>query len=493
MHLAGSLADLEEQDWRRLQGEILADLPTRSAFAPHLDLIHRRAFDAVRASLLAGAARPPQPPLAYQVPKANGKPGAATAGHYLHALMQPAEEALFTLLAAAAASAAERAIDRSRVFSAAPTAPGADRLFTSARDWARNFSTALAAASPADRFALTIDVSRCGATLDRSALLDDLAGLGLSGYWTDVARGFWASFEPHTGPRGLPGVSSVDMYFVTLALRSLDEWCAGERATSFRVVDDTVIFTGDRRSAERLADGAEAVLARHGFSVNRDKSRVRSRQAFFAERRTQSARMIGPDDDAAAALRLVTGTAITDPRHRIILDGALGLLGRQDDPAALDHVIDHFVEMPASARGCALYLARFMKDEAVARRVEALLAENAARLHPWQWMWGLSAFRQAPRISRRFATTLARLVALDTVAPTVRVAAAAIWPRFASRADWTSLEALAGTGHCPHLRAELAHGLRHRPAAERAPLLRQWAAGDPMTALVAAAVGQARS
>ena len=102
--------------------------------------------------------------------------------------------------------------------------------------------------------------------------------------------------------------------------------------------------------------------------------------------------------------------------------------------------------------------------------------------------WGLSAFRRAERIPGPFARGLSAMLDRPEVPVPLRVAAAAIRTRFSTRSDWTALEAQVGSIRSQHTRAAIALGLGNRPAAERRPLLRQWAARDPLIALVAAAL-----
>ena len=87
-----------------------------------------------------------------------------------------------------------------------------------------------------------------------------------------------------------------------------------------------------------------------------------------------------------------------------------------------------------------------------------------------------------------FARGLSAMLDRPEVPVPLRIAAAAIRTRFSTRSDWTALEAQVGSIRSQHTRAAIALGLGNRPAAERRPLLRQWAARDPLIALVAAAL-----
>ncbi|WP_374446629.1 hypothetical protein [Stella sp.] len=486
LHRENGFAGLDDEGWRRLHEELLGDLPRRNCYAPHIDAIHRRAFGAVRARILRAADAPPAAPVAYWVPKKNdeGRGGPQRR----HSLLQPVEEAMWMLVGAAAIAAAEPALDRDRVHSSRPAAAGEPGLLTPPERWTRSFSAAVDAAIAGAGAVARLDVARCGERIDRGRLLAILHESGIGPGWLDAASRLFASCRPSLGPTGLPITGFVGASFVTIALTPLDRWCREHGVASVRMMDDTVLPAPDLDAAAKAAEGARGALAGIGLAVHPGKTVVQSSAAFRAERLRDRARMPGPAWSADEVLALFRATPEDDPRFQPIADAALARLAAAGDRRALPHLMDRFAHAPAAARTYAIHIARFMDDQAVTDRMAALLVGARRTLHPWQWAWGLSAFRNAPRVPGAFARGLSGLLADPAVPVVVRVAAAAIRTRFSTRADWIELERQIGQIRSQHTRAAIAWGLAHRPAAERRPLLRQWSARDPLIQLVAAAL-----
>ncbi len=486
LDLLASPAALGAEGWERLRAEMLGDLPRRNCYAPHVDAIHRRAFDAVRARLLADDGGPLAPPVAYWVPKSNS--GGRGGRQRRHALLQPVEEMLWMLLGTTTITAAEAILDRTRVHSGRAAPDDAPGLLTPPEQWTRSFSAGVEAALAGPGAVARLDVNRCGERIRRDLLLETMTGLGLAPYWLDVARRFWAGCAHSLGPTGVPITGFVSASFVTVAIGPLDRWCAEHGIRSVRMMDDTVLLAPDLDAAARAAEGARRALAEIGLEVQPDKTVIQTTAAFRAERERDRRRMPGPHWHADQVLALFQATAPEDPRFQPIADATLSRLAAAGDRRALDHVLDRFPHLPAAARTFANHVAAFIHDQAVADRLAAVLAGAGTALHPWQLAWGLSAFRRAERIPGPFARGLSAMLDRPEVPVPLRVAAAAIRTRFSTRSDWTALEAQVGSIRSQHTRAAIALGLGNRPAAERRPLLRQWAARDPLIALVAAAL-----
>ncbi|BBK34806.1 hypothetical protein EDC65_2706 [Stella humosa] len=487
---ARALADVPEETWARLQAELLAQRRQRMIYAPHVDFVHRHAFDAVRNTLLSAERQPPQPPVPCAVPKGNG-PG-QRGRHQIHALMLPADEALYMLLCTTAVATAEPVLDRSRVFSSRPATGPEPGLVVPPLQWSRDAATALehAIATTNAQAVVAIDIAECGQRTDRDALTEDLRQLGLPPGWLGIADDFWASFARCPRPLGVPSGLLANAGFFTVTLRWLDEWCARQGVPSVRLLDDIVMLADDLEAGHRLAAAAEAQLAARGFAVNRAKSGVDTMAAFRARRRRQARRRAHPSLSPAQALARLRATATDDPQLRSIAEGALARLARAGDPAALDHVLGQFGAAPVAARAFAGYVGRFMDDPAVADRMAAVFVAGTRQFDPWQLAWAISAFQHAPSLPDPLRSHLATLAAHKGAAMMLRIAATTVLARFATRAEWAALEAVADATRSPHLRAAIAHGLRFRPAGERTPLLGRWAARDPQVALVATALAR---
>ncbi|BBK39860.1 hypothetical protein STAQ_49380 [Allostella sp. ATCC 35155] len=485
-HAVASAGDIDEDGWRRVHHELLGDLPRRTCWAPHLDAIQRRAFPAVRHRLLHPGADTPAAPLPYFVPKSNRSDRGAPQRR--HCLLQPVEETAWLLLAATAIARCEPVLDRQRVLSSRPAAADQPGLFTRPEEWTRAFSARVDGTTARADAVARLDVVRCGERIGRDRLLRILEEVGLAAGWLAVARRLLGSCTETLGPAGLPITGFVTAGFVTIMLAPIDRWCAGAGAVSARMMDDTVIAAPDLATADRLAQGAGAVLAANGFDATPETVILQTTAAFREERRRERARMPDAAWSCDAARAQLLATPEDDPRFLPIADAALARLAADADASALSHVLGRFPHAPAAARTFAIHVARFMEDPAVGDGMAAMLVTAGPKLHPWQWSWGISTFRRAPRVRANVLRALFGLLADERVPEPVRIAAAAVGSRFATRNDWTELARLAGTTRSRHVRAAIAWGLVHRPAAERRPLLREWAPRDPLIALVAAAL-----
>lgn len=485
-HAAASAADIDDEGWHRVHAELLGDLPRRTCWAPHLDAIQRRAFPAVRRRLLHPGPEAAAAPLPYFVPKSNRAGRAAPQRR--HCLLQPVEETAWLLLAATAIARSEPILDRRRVLSSRPAAEGQPGLFTRPEEWSQAFQAGVDAATARAAAVARLDVARCGERIGRDRLLRTLDDAGLAADWQAVARHLFASCTEVLGPAGLPITGFLTAGFVTILLAPVDRWCARTGVPSVRMMDDTVIAAPDLTAAGRLARGAGAVLTASGFDDARDTVILQTTAEFRDERRRERARMPDATWSRDAVRAQLLDTPEDDPRFLPIVDAALARLAGDGDAGALPHVLGRFAHAPAAARSFANHIARFMEDPAVGDGMAAMLVAAGAKLHPWQWSWGISAFRRAPRVRANFLRALFGLLADERVPDPVRIAAAVVGARFATRSDWTELARLAGTTRSCHVRAAIAWGLVHRPAAERRPLLREWAPRDPLIALVAAAL-----
>jgi CRISP-associated protein Cas1 len=79
-----------------------------------------------------------------------------------------------------------------------------------------------------------------------------------------------------TGGRGLPQGSPISPLLANLYLDRIDEAFAGRGARIIRFADDFVILTNTRAGAEEALRKVERLVAEHGLSLNRDKTRVTS-------------------------------------------------------------------------------------------------------------------------------------------------------------------------------------------------------------------------
>lgn len=480
-----SIAALDDDAWERLRSDLLADLGRRACWLPHVEAVHRHAFAAVRERMLAGTGGL-APPAVYWVPKLS--PAGTPPPQRRHSVLHPVEDATWTLLSAAALAAAEPGIDRCRVHSAQPAGVGQPGLMAPRERWTLTFSRSLetlAATAPA---VVRLDIVRCGEAIDRKRLLAGMTASGLAPAWLALAQRVFDGCTATLGPTGLPVAGFGDASLATLALDPLDRWCAARGIPSVRIMDDTVLAAPGFESARRMAAEAQAVIVGLGLETHPGKMVVQAGSDLLAERCREQARTAMPSWTADAALAQFLALTPEDPRFAPVAHAALARLEADADRRAVPHVIERFERLPAAARTFSAHIATAMEDQAVADRMSALLVRSARTLHPWQWAWGVSAFRRARRIAGSFGRALTQVVA-DPAAPMIaRVAAAAVRTRFSTRADWTELERLMGQVRSRHVRATIAHGLVHRTAADRRPLLRQWATRDPVIALVATAI-----
>lgn len=407
LDLLASPAALGAEGWERLRAEMLGDLPRRNCYAPHVDAIHRRAFDAVRARLLADDGGPLAPPVAYWVPKSNS--GGRGGRQRRHALLRPGRG---------------DAVDAPRHHHhhrrrgdpgphPRPFRPGRTGrrpgLLTPPEQWTRSFSAGVEAAVAGPGAVARLDVNRCGERIRRDLLLETMTGLGLAPYWLDVARRFWAGCAHSLGPTGVPITGFVSASFVTVAIEPLDRWCAEHGIRSVRMMDDTVLLAPD-------LDAAAPSGRRRPPGPGQDWPRGAAGQDGDPDHgRVPGGARAGPPAHAGTALarrpgaRPVPGDGARHPlpadrrRHAVAAGRRRRPPRARPRPGSLPH-------LPAAARTFANHVAAFIHDQAVADRLAAVLAGAGTALHPWQLRLGPVGLPAGRAIPGPFARGLSAML-----------------------------------------------------------------------------------
>lgn len=440
---------LAAMDLELAVGRIVSDIKTDFIYAPHLNLIYRRAsgqlIASVTADLKAGNFVPGIPlqievPKSFRIPVESAKrlgPAYSRPG----SILLPRDRVLYQAISDQAAKVIGKNLDGKRSFSHQLAKEDSTAMFLPTRTCWKSLQDALAihAKDKAIKYVMKLDISNYFSSINQHTLVNVLHDSGFSASYTTRLEAMMLRYTGDRSSRGiLQGIFPSDL-LGNFYMAPIDRFLKDYGVRSARYVDDLYIFVGSVSQAEEVLRKLIPELRSYDLSLNESKCRIMPKnllysmepdlEALFEKAAEEISSQIDEDefeadygfqsewddededeedeeeddknegDGALEDLELKATKSLFDSMEEYpgqeenVERFCLPLFAKAESDYAIEHVMDAFRKRPAMSQIYSSYLSKFIEDEGV-REFMSEEAEDSS-LMDWQRMWAVAAMMQA--------------------------------------------------------------------------------------------------
>jgi len=495
---------------------VIHDTETDFIFAPHLTAIYHRAAESLHASLrsmLQSGTFAPRLPLYLEVPKKSGfsRPGA---------ILWPHDRLAYQAIVDLIAPTAERALDRSQVFSSRLLADDPQGfMFWPASEAYEGFKRHTIAHSISGDFAfvLNADVAAYFERLNQHVLINLLSSVGCNHSAVMFLERLLSLFTQKDSHGLLQGLAPSD-FLGTFFLLPIDSAHRMHQLTLLRYVDDIRIFFTTEREAQLHLQALTSLLRKDGMSMNESKSQILEVSRFIREetevdtlffqakeaaraaysrsdfyRDTLAWDQSDFDDEepvkraesAQAAIHSLFDLSGVSPSTRLKINAfCVPCFILAGDDFALDYVLAHYALHPSLAQIYARYLKYcVVANEAIVPRIAAILTSGAL-LFEFQSLWLVAALMSAERLQAPLVDFVFRLVTRRESSEALRSAGALLVAKHGSAGQRHLLKTYYQDEQSAFVRSAILYSAHYFPRAERDTCFSAWGGHDEVNALV---------
>lgn len=438
---------LAAMDLKLAVDRIASDIKTDFIYAPHLNLIYRRAsaqlIASVTADLKAGNFVPGIPlqievPKSFRIPVESAKrlgPAYSRPG----SILLPRDRVLYQAISDQAAKVIDKNLDSKRSFSHQLASDDSTAMFLPTRACWKDLQSALAthAKDKSVKYVMKLDIANYFSSINQHTLVNVLRDSGFSASYTTRLEAMMLRYTGDRSSRGiLQGIFPSDL-LGNFYMAPIDRFLKDYGVRSARYVDDLYIFVGSVSEAEELLRELIPELRSYDLSLNESKCRIMPKnllysmepdlESLFEKAAEEIASQIDEDEfeadygfqsewddededvedeegesegnDTSEDLELKATKSLFDSiedypgQEENVERFCLPLFAKAESDYAIEHVMDAFRKRPAMSQIYSSYLSKFIEDDAV-REFMSEEAEESS-LMDWQRMWAVAAMMQA--------------------------------------------------------------------------------------------------
>jgi len=493
------------------------DLQSDFIYAPHLSAIFYKAAEELwsfLASKLRSQRFNPKLPIILEVPKANGftRPGS---------ILLPCERLSYQIAIDTIAPRAEKALDRSRVFSYVLLEEDPDGfMFKSRGECYREFieKKIYYLTNKDYTHVLKADISSYFERLYQHVLINLLDGAKCSKPVVKFLQNLLLAFTQKDSHGIVQGIFPSD-FLGSFYLCSLDTRYETENIPSVRYVDDFYTFYKTPRDALVNKIRLSSWLRPDGLNLNESKSDVFEVEKLVQEETEIDKMLESAKEEITTELDredfysstiswdFLYEDAISDEIEvsTSMLEATIQLFSQTDvspkirdkidrfcleaflaakDEIAVEYVLDKFASRPHMAQRYAKYLQPFVKgNEDISKKVESIFS-SADLIYEYQLHWLYALLMFSSKVKNNTVIDAIRHLQDVGRSEVVRAVSAVFIGKFGNATQRRVLRTHYQNEPSPYVRAAIIYTLRHFPKVERDTYFRAWSGHDEINPLV---------
>jgi len=508
---------LERTDYELAIKRINNDVQSDFIYAPHLSIIFKKAADELGEFLsnkLQSEQYNPRLPINLEVPKSNEftRPGS---------ILYPCERLAYQAAVDIIAPEAERALDRSRVFSYELLEEDPNGyMFKPADECYGKFDERKLSylENEENSEVLYADVSCYFERLNQHELVNSLSRAGCDELIVKFLDRLLSAFTQRDSRGIVQGIYPSDC-LGSFYLSPIDTQFEVEEIPSIRYVDDIYVFLNSPREARFNRIQLSQRLRKLGLNLNELKTKIFPAEELIQEE-TEIDRMMESAKDEAnlelnredfysstiswdilyddvvpdevevsapeleATKRLFNQTAVSTELRDKIDRRCLRNFEAAQDESAVDYVLNNFVSKPHMAQRYARYLKRFIKrNSAICEKVEQIFLEEDF-IYDFQLHWLYALLECSSQLRNETVVSAIRHLQDPKRSVVIRAVSAILIGKFGSSSQRGLLKSHYEDEASSYVRAAIIYAAKHFPQGERNICFTTWRGHDEIFPLV---------
>lgn len=508
---------VESLDYNLAIKRIRNDLQSDFIYAPHLSAIFYKSADELwdfLSNKLRSGQYNPKLPIILEVPKPNGftRPGS---------ILWACDRLTYQIAVDTIAPQAEKALDRSRVFSHKLLYEDPSGfMFKPSRESYKEFREKILEYLTCGDFShvLKADVSSFFERIYQHVLINFLSGAGCNRLVVTFLGQLLSAFTQKDSHGIIQGIYPSD-FLGSFYLCSLDARYETENIPSIRYVDDFYTFYNTPREALFNKIRLSSWLRPDGLNLNELKTDIFPVKELIQEE-TEIDKMLEsvkeevstqldredfyqstiswdviyedviPDETEVSTPELektkhLFNQTVDSPKTRNKIDRVcLTAFIAAKDEAAVDYVLRQFVSQPHMAQIFAKYLQLFVnKNESICEEVEKIFSSEDL-IYDYQLHWVYALLMFSKRVKRGTVVSALRHLQNARRSDVIRAVSAIFIGRFGDTAQRRVLRTHYDNEASPYVKAAIIYSLKHFPKTERDTYFRAWRGHDEIYPLV---------
>lgn len=432
---------------------ILTDEASDFFILPQLHVIYEKCWDKLLDSVcskLKNGTYGPKPPIEMEIPKASrvsSRSISVIGPNYFRpgSVLLPEDRIVYHFLAQEASEAAEKKIDRAKVFSHLPLADAGAGFVSSHAQWSL-LKQKLEKEIKSEKYTLAFksDIAQYFTSVNQHELVNQLEHQRYPTELKSFLEKFLSSLTVDRSSRGLlQGLYGSDV-LGNGYLIAIDDMIVERGHPHFRYVDDIYILFKDSENFRDFFADFVKKLRDYDMSLNEAKTFITSpakmlREETELDREIEAAKAearekltdyekIEAESGPYGHSTVIEIIENTPDEDEVELVATIDIFDKLDDfkgeerdraelfclsffrkaasPVALDYVLKKWSRSADKAREYALYLSKFSKDPTHSKKIMETFEEAAGHMIDYQWAWAAAVIRMLPQVSASFLTTI---------------------------------------------------------------------------------------